>query len=202
MKLKEKKSPEEIPADPVQEKAPKNDEVDKSREECPLSDTIQKLLLRQLANELYNSNLYRSFANYYGVRGFSKLEEYYLARAEEEKKHHDWVYHWLSYNDVEFKYPEIPAIQEEWKNMEDPFQLTVDQEINTTLNIYDIVDQALEEKDWMTWNWLHDHNEETGMLVAENNEEESLSRTVRDIAMSDADWLKKEAAIYNLYFKK
>lgn len=195
------KNPEEQKADPIQEKAPKNDYVDIKKRDCTLSDEIQKLVLRQLGNELYNCFLYKSFANFYAVRGFEKLEKYYLARSEEEKHHHDWCYHWLTYNDVEFTYPTIPEIEVTWKDMKDPFQLTVDQEINTTENINEIADLAFEQRDWATFNWLHDHNDKTGRLIEENVEEESLSRTVRDIAfMDDADWLKKQDLIYEAYF--
>ena len=61
---------------------------DISRRECTLSKEIQELLLRQLKHELQNHNIYMNFANYFGVRGFVVLEEYFKLRADEEYLHH------------------------------------------------------------------------------------------------------------------
>ena len=199
MKLKEQKKESPI-EEPIQEPAKENKEkLDVSRRECTLSKKMQELLLRQLVSEMYNHNLYLSFANYYGVRGFSKLEEYYVARANEEKTHYSWIYYWLNYNDVEFIHPEVPAIKEEWDTMEKPFDLTVDKEIATTQDIYEMVDLAWEERDYNTYKWLMADDPKTGALVAEQAEEESLSRTVRDMANSDASWLRKENSILEFY---
>lgn len=164
------KNPEEQKANPIQEKAKENPKVDVKRRECTLSEDMQRLLLRQLAMELHNMALYKTFANFYAVRGFNKLEKYFNARAQEELNHSFWVNYWLTYNDAEFAYPEIPVITKEWENMEDPFNLTVDAEIATTSDIYEIADLALDEGDYATWNWLNDHNEKTGMLIAEQVE--------------------------------
>ena len=71
--------------------APSIEKLDLKRRKCTLSDDMIRLMLRQLTHEMYNHNLYRSFANFYGVRGFQVLEQYYIDRAEEEKLHHDWV---------------------------------------------------------------------------------------------------------------
>ena len=144
--------------------------IDVARRKCTISEKMQKLMLRQLVHEMYNHNLYRSFANFYGVRGFNILEQYYIERAEEEKLHHDWVYGYLSTTDTEFVYPDIPAISEKFVEMIDPFKLTVDKEIQTTMEINEMVDLAANEGDWATFNWLNGHDKETGMLVNEQVE--------------------------------
>ena len=161
---------------------------DISRRECTLSKEIQELLLRQLKHELQNHNIYMNFANYFGVRGFVVLEEYFKLRADEEYLHHSWIRKYLNENDAEYIYP-----------MVDPFKMTVDLEIETTQMIYEIVDQAAAECDWATFNWLLGHDETTGRLVEEQREEESISRTVRDIAESEGSWLRKEKSIMNAY---
>lgn len=167
----------------------------KQRSKGTLSDKMIELLLRQLWHELYNHNLYRSFAIFFGTQGLQVLENYYIDRSEEEKHHHDWVYQYLSDCDACIIYPQIPAIEEEWSDNVTPFELTVDAEIKTTMLINEMVDQALEEKDWTTFNWLMADNDKTGRLVREQNEEEMISRTALDIACSDATWLRKEKSI-------
>ena len=185
--------------DPVQK--PANDDIalDVKRRECTLSDTMQKLMLRQLASEMYNHNLYRSFANYYGVRGLSLLEEYYNRRAEEEMNHHRWVLKYLSETDTEYIYPDIPKITEKWDTLEKPFDITVDVEIETTQKIQEMLDLALDEGDYFTWNFIMGHDSENGKLLEEQREEENTSRTVRDIAYTNGSWLRKEKSILDFY---
>ena len=178
--------------DPVEDK-------DLSRRKCTLSKEIQQLLLRQLKHELQNHNIYMNFANYFGVRGLVVLEEYFKQRADEEYLHHSWVRKYLNENDAEYIYPTIEQFDKEITDMVTPFKLTVDLEIQTTQMIYEIVEQAANEGDWATFNWLNGHDKETGMLVNEQVEEESISRTVLDIAESEGSWLRKEKSIMNAY---
>lgn len=140
---------------------------DISRRECTLSKEIQELLLRQLKHELQNHNIYMNFANYFGVRGFVVLEEYFKLRADEEYLHHSWIRKYLNENDAEYIYPTIDQFDKKIVDMVDPFKMTVDLEIETTQMIYEIVDRAAEEGDWATFNWLNGHDKETGMLVNE-----------------------------------
>ena len=67
------------------------------------------------------------------------------------------------------------------------------------MSINKIVDQAQKEGDWATFQWLNGDNEDTGMLVKEQVEEESISRTILDMAREQATWLRKENAILDFY---
>ena len=113
--------------------------------------------------------------------------------------HHDWIANYLNECDAVYSYPEIPAVKYELNDNIVPFQLTVDKEIETTMLIYEMVDLAQEEKDWRTWKWLMGDDNESGRLVAEQIEEETISRTALDIAESDGSWLRKEKSIMNAY---
>lgn len=166
-----------------------------NRQNCTLSDNMIALLVKQISHELYNHNLYRSFANFFGIQGLFKLEEYYILRADEEKKHHEWIATYLNECDAEFKYPEVPAIAETWNKLEDPFQLTVNKEIETTLGIYSILDAAMEEKDWSTVTWLT----KPGLLIDEQHEEETITRTILDIVKADGSWLTKQDSVMDAY---
>lgn len=172
-----------------------------SKKDCALSDKIVELLVKQLGHELYNHNLYRSFANYFGVNGLIILEQYYIKRAEEEKKHHDWIIDYLSFNDAAVIYPEIPAIKEEWDDFVTPFELTVEKEIETTDLIDEIINTTMEEKDWGTFGWLMGNGPVEGRLRPEQGEEMSISRTALDIANQEGSWLRKEKSIMDAYEK-
>lgn len=185
--------------DPIKNPAKEDVKIDIKRRECTLSEEMQKLLLRQLQHELQNHNIYMTFSNYYGVRGFVLLEEYFKLRADEEYKHHIWIRNWLNENDAEYVYPTIDQYEKEVTDMMFPFYATIDLEISTTKMIDEMIDLAFDEHDYGTWNWLMGHDSEKGMLRDEQVEEESISRTVRDIAASEGSWLRKEKSIMNAY---
>ena len=173
--------------------------IDKSRRVCPLSKTMIDALVKQMGEELFNKHLYMTFANYFASNGLSKLEEYYNKRAEEEELHHKRINWYLTYNDAEFQYPTVPAVDITLKSMIQPFELTIDKEIETTMHINELVDLAVSEKDWATFNWLMDDEKETGALVKEQIEEESISRAILDMASSECSWLSKQKYILEFY---
>lgn len=177
-----------------------NKVIDTSRRECTLSKEMIEMLVKQLSAELANHSLYRTFANYFAVEGLPKLQLYFEGRAKEEYLHHDWIYKYLTDNDAVFQYPTVPPINVEITDRVMPFDATVDREIETTMSINLIVDQALKEKDWATFQWLNaDGDDDGAMLVKEQVEEESISRTIADMAKMEASWLRKENAILDFY---
>ena len=160
-----------------------------------LSENLELLLNNQISHEMYNHNLYKSFGNYFKVNGLSKLEEYFNDRAKEELVHHGWIIDYLNECDVPTLYPEIKEVDVEITNYIDPFGLTIDAEIETTVLINNIVDVAMEEKDWQTFQWLMEK------LVPEQHEEEEISREIFRLATVDTDWLTIQDFILERYKK-
>lgn len=140
-----------------------------------ISDNVEKLLINQISHELYNHNLYNTFANYFSTKGITDLEKYYRERAKEEYIHHQWIFDRLCEADCDFEYPSVDKITESFNDEIEPFKLTVLKEIETTELINKIMDSAMEEKDWQTVTWLQ------SKLIPEQHEEESTSRTALNI---------------------
>lgn len=140
-------------------------------------------MIKQVAHELKNHNLYKSFANHFSVEGITDLEEFFNKRAQEEYNHHQWLYDHLSEADVKFTYPVVEANTEKITALDylSPFVQTIDREILTTQMLYAIYDAANIEKDFMTTSWLYDQ------LIKEQIEEEALSRMSLKIMQEDSD---------------
>lgn len=162
---------------------------------CTIHPELQKMLVEQMAHELRNHNLYRSFANYYSNKGLNKLCKYYSYRAAEEYNHYMWCVDFANLVDIKYTTPAIDPIDENWDNCIKPFELTVDVEIETTESIYDMADKAKEVGDEIFLQWLF----KPGMLVEEQAEELSLSRKALSIMNTDDSILAKQDAIKNLY---
>lgn len=166
-----------------------------------ISPELAQLLVEQIPRELHNHAIYRTFANFFALKGLPDLETYYIHRADEEINHHRWIVDRLNYCDVAFCYPATPPVIEEFPEDEElacifPFERTVTLEIETTEWIFKIADYAKEECDWQTFYWLQQ------TLIDEQNEEEATSRTALDIAcMKDASWIRKSKEILKLLKK-
>lgn len=157
-----------------------------------ISENLSTMLIKQLAHELKNYNLYKSFANYYSIEGIEDLSKYYLKRADEELKHHDWIYDYLTEADIKFIYPQVEANTNKTDNYITPFKDTVEREIETTDLIYKIYIAAMEEKDFMTATWLQD------LLIKEQSEEENTSRQALAIMEENADIFNKAEKVLEL----
>lgn len=166
-----------------------------------MSEDMINLFVKQIAHELHNYTLYKTFANYFGNEGFILFQEYYNLRADEELLHHNWLVDFLNERGVMFSYPSVAEVVEEINDYTTPFELTVNVEEETTRMIYEIVNLAQKEGDWITFSWLMQNNEKTGALVMEQLEEESISNLVLDIVTQDGSWLEKERSVMNAYKK-
>ena len=157
-----------------------------------IGPAIGEKLVKQLGHELKNHNLYKSFANFFGLEGITALEKYYNKRAEEELHHSEWIHNFLTDADYAVKYPVVEYNTESWVDYLDPFKLTVDREIQTTQMIYSIYEMAQQEKDYMTCVWLYN------FLLKEQIEEENTSRMALTIMELDADLLEKAEQVKEL----
>lgn len=157
-----------------------------------LGKEVAELMVKQIAHELKNYNLYRSYANYFSVEGILDLEEYYLKRAYEEYNHHDWLSHYLSEADYKFMYPAIEINSEKITSYLDPFTQTVDREIQTTEMLYAIYKKCGETGDYMTCSWLNEK------LIKEQIEEENTSRMALTIMEETSDIYLKAKKVLKL----
>lgn len=153
---------------------------------------LGKLLVDQLAHELKNFNLYKTFANFFAVESINNLEIYYNIRASEELLHHEWIYEYLSNADFLFTYPAIEVNVEKFETYIDPFKLTVDREIQTTDLIYNLYETAIKLKDYMTTSWLFEK------LIEEQIEEENVSRMALAIMEEDSGIFVKSKEVLKL----
>jgi len=157
-----------------------------------ISPELGDLLVKQIAHELKNYNLYKSYANYFNIEGIIDLKKYYLKRANEKKLHHEWIVEYLTDGDFKFKYPAIEQNEEVWDDYVQPFTQTIDREILTTQLIYDIYELAASQKDYMTISWLYEQ------LIKEQIKEENLSRMAKVIIEEVSDIFIRANKVLNL----
>ena len=168
-----------------------------SKRNVYLSESMVNLLIKQISHELHNYTLYKTLANYFGTNGLNLLKEYYLGRANEELLHHQWIVDYLDERGVFFKYPSVAEVTEEFDEYLDAFELTLVVEEETTKLIYEIVDLAKKEEDYLTLCWLM--QDAGSMLLKEQAEEIAISEFALDVASKEGSWFEKERVILEAY---
>lgn len=160
-----------------------------------INSDVEELLIQQLSHEEYNRNLYITISLYFNDYGYKSLYYYYQRRADEELNHYNSIRAFLDYNHVLYDIPTCEKITEDWNTMEEPFKITLDKELETTKQIYKIVEVAMANNDYITMQWLLNPKG----LVAEQSEEISISKDILEISMQDSDWHTKEDQIFTIY---
>jgi bacterioferritin B len=135
-----------------------------------LSEKIIHAFNEQVGHELGNSNQYLSIANYFESEALFGLAKIYYAQAEEERAHAMKFIKFLLDAGGKVAIPAIPAPQSEFESAVEAAQLALDSELTTTRQIYDLVQLATEEKNYIALNMLQ-------WFVSEQLEEVSSAQT-------------------------
>ena len=173
----------------------KVEKVEKETKCCAvISPDVVKSLESQLVQEMHNMRIYQKFATYFNNVGLNDLVKYYRTRANEELQHYTNICEFLENNLVDYNFHDIPKIDIEIKDSIEPFEMTVQLELDTTKSLYDIYDDANENQDYITMQWLMNPNG----LIAEQSEEMRTSNKALEIAKMNLDWISKAKAISDL----
>ncbi len=139
-----------------------------------ISEKIHKALNDQIHLEAYSSQVYLAMASWAEIQpGIDNITSFFYRHSDEERQHMLKLIHYV--NDrggfaviPALKQPELtfPSINHVFKQL-----LAHEEEVSQAIN--ELVNIALEEKDYATHNFLQ-------WYVAEQIEEEALARTLLD----------------------
>lgn len=159
-----------------------------------ISNDVIKALEAQLVHEMHNMRTYQKFAIYFNKLGLNDLVKYYRVRAHEEFLHYTSICEFLENNLIDYNFIEIPALDIKIEDSINPFELTLQLEIDTTKQFYDIYELAQDNQDYITTQWLMCPKG----LIEEQSEEMRTSSKALEIAKMNLDWISKAKAISEL----
>lgn len=132
-----------------------------------ISDKMEALLNRQITNEAVAAQVFLAYGSWAENQGFPGIAEFFYTHETEERDHMKKIVRYINGRGGEGKFDAISAVPEYPKNLKDCLNKTLQHEINNSKAIDEIVNLALEEKDWATFNFAQ-------WFVAEQLEEETL----------------------------
>lgn len=119
-----------------------------------ISEKLNAAINTQIGFELGNSNQYLSIASYFEGESLFGLAKLYFKQADEEREHAMKFLKFVLDAGGTVGIPPIPAPRSQFVSAEDAAQLALDSEIRTTQQIYDLVELATREKNYITLNFL------------------------------------------------
>ncbi len=138
-----------------------------------ISDKMQKVLNEQIALEGYASFYYLAVASWCDKMGFEGSKAFFQRQSDEERMHMLKIFDYLSEVDGYAITPAIAQPPSEYTNIYKVFEDVYAHEQKVTRSINDIMNLALEERDYTTRNFIE-------WYIAEQREEEAMMRTILD----------------------
>ena len=138
-----------------------------------LTNQMVKKLNDQLNLEFYSSNLYLQMSAWCDDQNFPSFGKFLRDHAGEERQHMKRLFDYVLDCGSLALIGKIAAPESEYKSLLDVFKAAYQHELKITKEINELVDYALTQKDFSTFNFLQ-------WYVAEQHEEEKLFKSIVD----------------------
>lgn len=132
-----------------------------------------KKLNDQLNLEFYSSNLYLQMSAWCDDQNFPSFGKFLRDHAGEERQHMERLFDYVLDCGSLALIGKIAVPESEYKSLLDVFKAAYQHELKITKEINELVDYALTQKDFSTFNFLQ-------WYVAEQHEEEKLFKSIVD----------------------
>lgn len=147
-----------------------------------ISKKLEDALNKQVGAEFGASLQYVSIAAYFDADDLPQLAAFFYRQAEEEKMHAMKFVHFVVEAGGEVRIPAIPDTKYDFKNAEECAQLALDWETDVTKMINNLMDIAVEDKDYISQDFLR-------WFVTEQLEEISTMSTLLNTVRRAGDSL-------------
>lgn len=119
-----------------------------------ISEKIEKLINDQIQKEFYSAYLYLSFEAYFASRSLDGFAHWFRVQAMEERDHAIIFINYLDQMGGRLKLQTIQAPEWNFNSIEEVILKQLEHERLVTASIFNIADQAIEERDHRTNSFL------------------------------------------------
>lgn len=139
-----------------------------------LNKTVAKLLNEQINKEFYSAYLYMDMANYYSEQGLSGFENWFFIQTQEERDHALLFRQYLLNNSEVVTLAPIDAPNKKYDNFREPLVEALAHEQYVTASINAIYEEAYNNKDFRTMQFLDWFTKEQG--EEEKNADDNIKK--------------------------
>ncbi len=119
-----------------------------------ISQKLNNAINKQIGEELKASNGYANMAAYFNGLGLLKLTAMFFEQSAEEREHAMKFLHYLLEVEGEVAIPAIPAVPDKFESVKAAFEMALRWEKEVTGKINQLMDLAVEEKDYAAQDFL------------------------------------------------
>jgi len=145
-----------------------------------ISSQLNQAINTQIGEELKASNAYANMASYFNSRGLLKLSAMFFDQSEEEREHAMKFLHFMLEVEGDVAIPAIPVVPSSFDSVKAAFEMALGWEKDVTGKINNLMDMAVDEKDYATQDFLR-------WFVTEQVEEEATMSHLVSLAESLED---------------
>ena len=156
-----------------------------------ISDSMELALNDQINYDDAEAQDYLSLGVWADSNNYSGIAEFFYKHSEEERQHMFKFLEYIQTRGGEAKIGAIPAPRDYPVDLESCIEDVWQHELDNSKKIYELVDKALEERDWPTFNFLQ-------WFVKEQIEEEALIDGLRDKYALASETKDNNANFYSL----
>jgi ferritin len=160
------------------EEAKKNSVEQKPR----LSKSITSVLNKQIENELYSSQIYRSFSAWLDDKGWIGGSELFFKYADEELGHMSKIYKYLYEKNARALVPNVKNVPQEFNDIRDLVEKALEHEMKVTKNWNEIANKAKSEDDNDTYSFA------LGYVNEQREEEEKIRNILFSMDLDMPKW--------------
>jgi ferritin len=144
------------------------------RQKISINVDIMDLLNQQITKEAHSSSAYLAMASWCDQNGLNYSADFFYKQSEEEREHMLKIFKFINDNGGTAYSPEVKSVMHEFNSLQEIFESALDQEIEITKSIHNIVFKARKVQDLSSEYFLQ-------WFINEQMEEEQKMRRVLEL---------------------
>lgn len=144
------------------------------RQKIGINVDVMDLLNEQIAKEAHSSSAYLAMASWCDHNGLTYSAEYFYKQSAEEREHMLKIFKFINENGGTAYSPEVANIDHDFNSLQEVFETALDQEIQITKAINNIVSRCRKVQDYGSENFLQ-------WFITEQMEEENKFRRILEM---------------------
>ncbi|WP_029034028.1 ferritin [Salinimicrobium terrae] len=144
------------------------------RQKIGINVDVMDLLNEQIAKEAHSSSVYLAMASWCDHNGFSYSAEFFYKQSAEEREHMLKIFKFINENGGTAYSPQVSNISHEYNSLQDIFETALDQEIQISKSINNIVTKCRKVQDYGSESFLQ-------WFIQEQMEEENQFRRILEM---------------------
>lgn len=144
------------------------------RQKIGINIDVMDMLNEQIAKEAHSSSVYLAMASWCEQNGFTYSAEFFYKQSSEEREHMLKIFRFINENGGTAYSPQVSNINHEYNSLQEIFETALDQEIQISKSINNLVTKSRKVQDYGSENFLQ-------WFIREQMEEENQFRRILEM---------------------